>query len=83
MTAAKKPRIPAAALDAAMEAAWPGLPEGMTAEEARDRTERALQAALPHLMEDRQHRDAEWFRQGIQAEQQRWNTGAAPEGVEQ
>lgn len=45
------PTVPAAPLKAAMDAAWPGLPEGMTLEEAERRTRAALAAAYPHLVE--------------------------------
>lgn len=41
--------IPNSAIDAAMDAAWPGLPEGITLSEARRRTIAALNAAYPHL----------------------------------
>ncbi|MEU9014230.1 type II toxin-antitoxin system prevent-host-death family antitoxin [Streptomyces sp. NPDC048479] len=41
--------IPDAAIDAAMDAAWPGLPEGVSLSEARRRTIAALNAAYPHL----------------------------------
>lgn len=42
---------PDAAIDAAMEAAWPGLPEGISYGEARRRTIAAINAAYPHLSE--------------------------------
>lgn len=41
--------IPDSAIDAAMDAAWPGLPEGISLSEARRRTVAALNAAYPHL----------------------------------
>ena len=41
--------IDAATLDAAVAAAFPGLPEGMTADEARRRVARALAAAQPRI----------------------------------
>jgi hypothetical protein len=44
------PEIPAAPLTAAMEAAWPGLPGGMSQQEAEHRTRLALNAAYPHLL---------------------------------
>lgn len=44
------PEIPAAPLTAAMEAAWPGLPVGMSQKEAEHRTRLALNAAYPHLV---------------------------------
>lgn len=45
--------VPADVLAAAMEAAWPGLPNGMTLEEAERRTRKALVAAYPHITADR------------------------------
>lgn len=45
------PKIPAAPLAAAMAAAWPGLPAGMTLEEAERCTRKAIQAAYPHLVD--------------------------------
>lgn len=45
------PEIPAATLKAAMDAAWPGLPAGMTLEEAERRTRAAIAAAYPHLVD--------------------------------
>lgn len=47
------PTISAAPLKAAMDAAWPGLPAGMTLDEAERRTRAALAAAYPHLTTDR------------------------------
>lgn len=47
------PTIPAAPLKAAMDAAWPGLPDGLTLEEAERRTRAALAAAYPHLTTER------------------------------
>lgn len=41
--------LPDSVIDAAMEAAWPGLPECMTLDEARRRTVAALNAASTHL----------------------------------
>jgi antitoxin (DNA-binding transcriptional repressor) of toxin-antitoxin stability system len=41
--------IPDSAIDAAMDAAWPDLPEGISLSEARRRTIAALNAAHPHL----------------------------------
>jgi hypothetical protein len=41
--------VPASSLDAAYKAAFPGLPEGMTEEDARQRLNAALNAAFPHL----------------------------------
>lgn len=53
--------LPAAILDAAMDAAWPGLPAGMTMGEARRRTTAAINAAYPHVADllDRAERDGE------------------------
>ncbi len=50
------PEIPAVPLKAAMDAAWPGLPDGMTLEEAERRTRAALTAAYPHLVDARDQR---------------------------
>lgn len=41
--------IPDSAIDAAMDAAWPGLPDGISLSQARRRTVAALNAAYPHL----------------------------------
>lgn len=46
----KSTALPDAAVDAAMDAAWPGLPEGVSLGEARRRTIAALNAAYPHLV---------------------------------
>jgi hypothetical protein len=46
------PEIPSATLKAAMDAAWPGLPAGMTLEEAERRTRKAIAAAFPQLLDD-------------------------------
>lgn len=52
--------VPDSVIDAAMDAAWPGLPDGMTIGEARRRTVAALNAAYPHLPDllDKAERDA-------------------------
>lgn len=49
------PEVPAASLAAAMAAAWPGLPAGMTMEEAERRTRKALQAAYLHMVGGTSH----------------------------
>ncbi|RSS43844.1 hypothetical protein [Streptomyces sp. WAC08241] len=51
--------LPASIIDAAVQAAWPGLPPGVSAEEARRRTIAALNAAQPHLADlmDRAERE--------------------------
>lgn len=41
--------LPDSAIDAAMAAAWPGLPKGVSLDEARRRTIAALNAAYPHI----------------------------------
>lgn len=41
--------VPDSAIDAAMSAAWPGLPKGISLGQARRRTIAALNAAYPHL----------------------------------
>ncbi|MEU5256296.1 hypothetical protein [Streptomyces longwoodensis] len=46
----KATSIPDEAIDAAFEAAWPGLPEGVTVGEARRRVIAALNAAYPHML---------------------------------
>ncbi|MFD8516615.1 hypothetical protein ACFV27_37425 [Streptomyces antimycoticus] len=46
----KATSIPEAALDAAFDAAWPGLPEGISMGEARRRVIAALNAAYPHMV---------------------------------
>lgn len=46
----KATSIPDEAIDAAFEAAWPGLPEGVTVGEARRRIIAALNAAYPHML---------------------------------
>ncbi|MET7370315.1 hypothetical protein ABZS61_31500 [Streptomyces sp. NPDC005566] len=43
--------LPDAAVEAAVDAAWPGLPEGITMGEARRRVIAALNAAHPHMIE--------------------------------
>lgn len=43
--------LPPEAIEAAVDAAWPGLPPGITVGEARRRVIAALNAALPHLTE--------------------------------
>lgn len=46
----KAASIPDEAIDAAFDAAWPGLPEGVTMGEARRRVIAALNAAYPHML---------------------------------
>jgi antitoxin (DNA-binding transcriptional repressor) of toxin-antitoxin stability system len=46
----KATSIPDAAIDAAVDAAWPGLPEGVSIGEARRRVIAALNAAYPHMV---------------------------------
>jgi antitoxin (DNA-binding transcriptional repressor) of toxin-antitoxin stability system len=46
----KATSIPDEAIDAAFDAAWPGLPEGVSVGEARRRVIAALNAAYPHMM---------------------------------
>lgn len=43
--------LPEEAIEAAVDAAWPGLPPGITMGEARRRVIAALNAARPHLIE--------------------------------
>ncbi|MGY4936030.1 hypothetical protein ACWD7T_34065 [Streptomyces sp. 900116325] len=43
--------LPPEAIEAAVDAAWPGLPPGITIGEARRRVIAALNAARPHLVE--------------------------------
>lgn len=46
----KASSLPDAAVDAAFDAAWPGLPEGISVGEARRRVIAALNAAHPHMV---------------------------------
>ena len=46
----KATSIPEEAIEAAVDAAWPGLPEGITIGEARRRVIAALNAAYPHML---------------------------------
>lgn len=46
----KATSLPDEAIDAAFDAAWPGLPEGISVGEARRRVVAALNAAYPHMV---------------------------------
>ncbi|MEW2393089.1 hypothetical protein AB0933_32485 [Streptomyces venezuelae] len=46
----KASSIPDTAIDAAFDAAWPGLPDGISMSEARRRIIAALNAAYPHML---------------------------------
>ncbi|MFF1444097.1 hypothetical protein [Streptomyces sp. NPDC058295] len=82
----KAASLPDEAIDAAFDAAWPGLPEGISLGEARRRVIAALNAAYPHMIvpsEPQALPDVDRLKQVSESLEKQINEGAfSPEQTE-